>query len=601
MKKRILNLALICLLMMGTILSTSILANEGGGMVFKVDDVNMQPGEEKIVGIQISNNPGFNIVEFSLEFDKEKLELSEVTLGEMFLEEDSGKMFAYNEEKQKGAFISTESVKTSGEIFKLYFKAKESARGKIPVNLVLKYVKDNEGHDIETQSIAGEIDIKIPLEKIELDKNSDVINVGTENSKSLKVIYNPEDTTEDKKVTWESSNPLIAEVANGIVTGISPGNAIITAAVGGHFATYEVEVKAPLQSIVFGKESYKLILGDEIQTAINYFPENTTEEKNPVYRVEDSSIVEVDAFGKLKAKTIGKTKIFAEVNGKITSADVEVQANGKINITGQILGKNGMPLDNHIVELHSVVKKTVTDGNGYFTFEDADLGQHELIVKENNESEKVITQTKINIVKGEEQKAEPSKEENLPSDIIVNNDNKGVTLFFEIPEEGKLNMKNEVETGNKTPEEIHLREIKLNKESMTLVIDKSEALIVSFFPFDTTDDKTIQWTSLNPEIIEVDKNGMVTGIKKGEGTIKAKVGNLISECQISVLAGILGDVDGSGVIQAYDALLALQIATEKIKGTDYQKWAADVDGETEVSAYDALRILQFATGKIDKF
>ncbi len=71
---------------------------------------------------------------------------------------------------------------------------------------------------------------------------------------------------------------------------------------------------------------------------------------------------------------------------------------------------------------------------------------------------------------------------------------------------------------------------------------------------------------------------------------------------ITVAAGLtLGDVDENGDVNAADALLALQIATQKVTPSDTQTKAADVDGGTGVTANDALVILQYATKKISQF
>ncbi len=64
---------------------------------------------------------------------------------------------------------------------------------------------------------------------------------------------------------------------------------------------------------------------------------------------------------------------------------------------------------------------------------------------------------------------------------------------------------------------------------------------------------------------------------------------------------LYGDVDENGTVAAADALLALQIATNKVIPSDTQTKAADVDGKEGVSASDALLILQFATKKITVF
>ncbi len=64
---------------------------------------------------------------------------------------------------------------------------------------------------------------------------------------------------------------------------------------------------------------------------------------------------------------------------------------------------------------------------------------------------------------------------------------------------------------------------------------------------------------------------------------------------------MFGDLDESGEVTASDALLALQMATNKVDFTDEQSAVADVDGDGKVTANDALLILQYATKKINSF
>lgn len=61
---------------------------------------------------------------------------------------------------------------------------------------------------------------------------------------------------------------------------------------------------------------------------------------------------------------------------------------------------------------------------------------------------------------------------------------------------------------------------------------------------------------------------------------------------------IPGDTDGNGLVEAADALRALQAATNKITLSGTEALAADPDGDGSVTAGDALRILQYATQKI---
>ena len=79
-----------------------------------------------------------------------------------------------------------------------------------------------------------------PLKSINLNKTSGTKYIGeTEN---LTVIYNPSNTTDNKNVTWTSSNNNVASINNGVVTAKGIGNAIITAKVGSLTASYKITV-----------------------------------------------------------------------------------------------------------------------------------------------------------------------------------------------------------------------------------------------------------------------------------------------------------------------------------------------------------------------
>ena len=64
---------------------------------------------------------------------------------------------------------------------------------------------------------------------------------------------------------------------------------------------------------------------------------------------------------------------------------------------------------------------------------------------------------------------------------------------------------------------------------------------------------------------------------------------------------IMGDVNGDGEVQAFDAALALQYSAELIEFEEWQILAGDVDGNGIVQAFDAALILQYSAGLIDEF
>ncbi|WP_243122813.1 Ig-like domain-containing protein [Haloimpatiens lingqiaonensis] len=92
---------------------------------------------------------------------------------------------------------------------------------------------------------------------------------------------------------------------------------------------------------------------------------------------------------------------------------------------------------------------------------------------------------------------------------------------------------------------IPLTGISLNITS--LVLDKSaqENLIVIYKEENTTDDKTVQWTSSDDTVVTV-KDGKVTALKAGEAVITAKVGKFTATCKVTVPKLSTKPVDNQG-------------------------------------------------------
>lgn len=91
--------------------------------------------------------------------------------------------------------------------------------------------------------------------------------------------------------------------------------------------------------------------------------------------------------------------------------------------------------------------------------------------------------------------------------------------------------------------------ISLNKTSTVMKPKETRQLTVSYAPEDTTDNKTVTWTSSDPAIATVDKNGLVTGVAYGKTTITAKVGDFTATCNVTISAsGMIvkvTDLDGN--------------------------------------------------------
>ena len=95
-----------------------------------------------------------------------------------------------------------------------------------------------------SSSITHTVKIKELVHITSVELNSNKLEIETDDHKRLVATINPSETTDDKTITWTSSNNNVATVSDGVVTGVSVGTATITATTtNGKTATCEVTVK----------------------------------------------------------------------------------------------------------------------------------------------------------------------------------------------------------------------------------------------------------------------------------------------------------------------------------------------------------------------
>lgn len=143
-------------------------------------------------------------------------------------------------------------------------------------------------------------------------------------------------TIDKSNVVWTSSNPEVATVVNGRVTGLNIGKTTITAKLDDHVETMELHVTVPLEKMEFNPSqiSFELNATRNLPNLI-YVPYDTTTPKNVTYHIEDETIVSLKN-GVLTGLKVGGTQIIARV-GKI-EAVLQVVVEQPKNATGtQIL------------------------------------------------------------------------------------------------------------------------------------------------------------------------------------------------------------------------------------------------------------------------
>lgn len=174
---------------------------------------------------------------------------------------------------------------------------------------------------------------EIPLNSIAIEQADD-INLARWEEIILSVIYNPEDTTDDKKVTWSSSDENIAVVdENGVVTALKEGEVTITATVGNKTAEKVITVtEYHLESIDLSESKTKLNVNGEYDIYVALNPDNCTDDLHYQWKVSDESIISLSPNGVYKALKEGKATITVRVTteyGEVFEEDLEVEVSAE--------------------------------------------------------------------------------------------------------------------------------------------------------------------------------------------------------------------------------------------------------------------------------
>ena len=123
--------------------------------------------------------------------------------------------------------------------------------------------------------------------------------------KAITATVSPDPTS--SKITWTSSNPGVASVdQNGNVTGVSIGQAVITAATdNGYSDTCTVTVNAPVTSMQFERPSVTIYKNDTDKLNLITDPADTTDTIS--YSSSGSSYVSVSSDGTITSKSSART------------------------------------------------------------------------------------------------------------------------------------------------------------------------------------------------------------------------------------------------------------------------------------------------------
>lgn len=353
----------------------------------------------------------------------------------------------------------------------------------------------------EDTCIVNVDDTKVEIESIVLEEHSLVMKKGKKTGISATI--NPKNTTEDKGITWSTSDPEIAMVSStGIIFAKKPGTVSITGTTSnGLQDTCEVTVISEISSVSMNVTAIRLDIGNEQTLRASIDPVDTTDDKTLTWKSSNEKVATVDQNGKVTAIAKGTSTITVRaINGRTAECVVTVNT-APVDIP---ISSVALDLRDVSMEAESTKQLTAT------------------ILPTNTTMDKALTWSS----------SQPD---------VVSVDGKGLLTAHK---EGSatisvttINGKTAECTVNVQPKTIAIDSVQLNTTEVTLRQDKTYVLETSVLPENTTMDKTITWSSEDETIAYVDEAGMLHTVAPGTVAVTAtSVNGKTATCNVTVLA-----------------------------------------------------------------
>lgn len=318
----------------------------------------------------------------------------------------------------------------------------------------------------------------------------------------------------------------------------------------------------PVNDIKVKKSSATLDIGDSFTPNVTVSPANATYHDYADYSY-DSSVLKQNDDGSFTAIQSGWTSVSVNCDGVSTSINVQV---------------NELP-----------VKEITSEQNKY----SGTVGNIVTIKLQAKPIESIAT---INWSYNDSVK------------LVQSTDN-GRTCVFELAKPGSTTVTAYYNNAKcEIPIEIFKDEayVEFGQDIVTMYPDETYSVDAQVRNDTSNEKRSLQWTSSNTAVAEVNSDGIITAKGNGYAVISASLEKSSQKASIIVLVNSsatsyeLGDVNMDGKVTAVDAMLALKLALLD-NPTDAILGLADVNGDGKITAVDAMRILQYATGEITQF
>lgn len=342
------------------------------------------------------------------------------------------------------------------------------AKGKTNVNV------------ISSNGAGTSIEVKVESSMTDLVLNTDEVIIAKGENYQLKSNY-------VSGIEWYSSNNKVVTVnSNGLLKGISNGEAIITVINKyGRINTTKVVVKGsgiPVSKIILDKTELSLKPGSNYKMTVSILPTNATN-KDLIWETSDSRIATVSDDGTIVALRTGEAMITAYSGSK-------VQSSVKVNVSSTAISADSLEISPESIILlkgdtfnlkTKIIPSNVTNKD---------------VIWETSDSS-VVSIDEFGLIKAHK-----------TGMVVITATSNGLTSKASV--EVKSNV-------------VEITSVSINEKDLTLKVGQKVELTANYLPQNATNKKFI-WDS-NNDVVSISNSGLVTALKAGTSTITVKSTN----------------------------------------------------------------------------
>ncbi|MBQ1531313.1 MAG: Ig-like domain-containing protein [Solobacterium sp.] len=320
-------------------------------------------------------------------------------------------------------------------------------------------------------------------------------------SYTVSVMYDPEDTTDDKTLRWVSSDTSVATVdSNGTITAVGAGYTKVTVSLrNGRFPNQiNVFVNIPAEGIELSDHELTMNKGTSQSVQAEFYPQGA-ETQNVIWSSSDESVVTVDADGTINA--VGKGTAVVTVTSEDGAFTDTCRVTVRVPVEEiQITGSGTELKVGQTMSLSLTVLPEDADRENIFWFS---LDPEIATVDQNG--------TVTGISEGETVIGVKAPTDQIQVDVSI----------------------------RVVPDVVSVTGVVLSEHALTLETGGSGQLTAYVTPEDAS-NKKVYWTSADPSVATVDEQGNIRAVGVGQTTITVATddGGYTDTCTVTVTSAL---------------------------------------------------------------